>query len=200
MKSVVYGGFWRRFLALVIDLIVMILPSIVFGTVLPYVGAAIFGLFYRPVFDASAIGASPGRALMGLRVTTETGERLSLKQAYIRYFMSVLSGLFMGLGFLISLFTVKRQTLHDMLAGTVVIEAVCPPTNFFSYWFDEVSMIFGGKIGPRTMPFEPGSAGSGSVESDVTQKLKSLKDLLDQKLITNEDYEKKKAELLSKIQ
>jgi uncharacterized RDD family membrane protein YckC len=194
MGNMTYGGFWRRFLALVIDGLVMIIPSIVFGTVIPYVGAAIFGLFYRPVFDASSIGASPGRALMGLRLTTEAGGRISLKQAYIRYFMSVLSGLFMGLGFFISLFNSKRQTLHDMIAGTIVIEANCPPTNFFTFWFDEVSMIFGGKINSTRT-----TASAEPTDNGVTHQLKSLKELLDQGLITSEDYEKKKAELLAKF-
>lgn len=212
MNNIIYGGFWKRFLAMLIDGVILIIPSIVFNVAIPYVGGAILGLFYRPIFDASPLGASPGRALMGLKIISENGEKITLKQAYIRYFSSILSGLLMCFGFIMSLFNSKNQTLHDMIAGTVVIEAETPSVNFFKYWLDEVSQIFDrvdtpvapsvnspsqGQAASATETQEPSKAPAES--KDITQQMMSLKYMLDQGLITAEDYENKKAELLAKL-
>lgn len=216
-----YAGFWRRAAALIIDLTIMIIPAMIFGMAIPFVGGPILGLLFRPVFDASPIGASPGRALMGLKILSEQGARLTLKQAYIRYFAAFLTGATLGLGVLMSLFNEKRQTLHDMLAQTVVIQAQIPSVNFFTLWTEEVSKLFSfisnsqGQTEPSPQPqTQPQSQTQKTIHSsssasnktpgaqsarELEEQLVSLKKLVDQGLISAEDYEKKKSELLAKF-
>lgn len=214
-----YAGFWRRAAALIIDLTIMIIPSMIFGMAIPFVGGPILGLLFRPVFDASPIGASPGRALMGIKILSEQGTRLTLKQAYIRYFSFYLTLATLSLGFLMSLFNERRQTLHDMIAQTVVIQAPIPSVNFFALWTEEVSKLFSfisnsqdqteTSTQPKpqtptqiTMP-SPSSATSetrgAQSARELEEQLVTLKKLVEQGLITTEDYEKKKLELLAKF-
>lgn len=137
----VYSGFWKRFVALIIDTLIMIIPAIILGSVTKYMGGIIIGLLYKPVFEASPLMATPGKAMMGLVVVSEKGDRLTIKQAYIRYFCSILSGMVMCIGYLMNLFTAKKQTLHDMIAETVVINQQAADLNYFQVWLAEVKEI-----------------------------------------------------------
>jgi uncharacterized RDD family membrane protein YckC len=62
-----------------------------------------------------------GKYLMDIRVTDTNGERLSLKQALFRNIGKFLSEIILYIGFLWCLFDKRKQTLHDKIAGTVVI-------------------------------------------------------------------------------
>ncbi|MCK6600000.1 MAG: RDD family protein, partial [Bdellovibrionaceae bacterium] len=61
-KEFIYAGFWRRLIAAMIDGAILAVPALIFNIAIPYVGGAILALFFRPIFDASPIGATPGRA------------------------------------------------------------------------------------------------------------------------------------------
>ena len=71
--------------------------------------------------------ATPGMRAAGIVVTDTRGERLSFLRALGRLFASYLSIYTFGIGFIIQRFTKRRQTLHDLVAGTVVLKA--PPSN-----------------------------------------------------------------------
>jgi uncharacterized RDD family membrane protein YckC len=69
------------------------------------------------------VGCSPGKAIVGLRVVRESGQRPTLVQATIRLVGYWLSGIPFFLGFLWCLFDPKHQTWHDKLARTYVVYA-----------------------------------------------------------------------------
>ena len=50
----------------------------------------------------------------------ERGEPLSYGQAFVRALCRLLSGLILGIGFLIGLFSADGRALHDRIAGTLV--------------------------------------------------------------------------------
>jgi uncharacterized RDD family membrane protein YckC len=50
------------------------------------------------------------------------GKRISFPRALGRFFATYLSGIILGIGYLMALFTGKRQTLHDMIASTLVVK------------------------------------------------------------------------------
>jgi uncharacterized RDD family membrane protein YckC len=58
---------------------------------------------------------------LGIRVTDLDGGRISFGRATGRYFGKILSGLILGIGFLMAAFTERKQALHDLLAGTLVV-------------------------------------------------------------------------------
>jgi uncharacterized RDD family membrane protein YckC len=54
-------------------------------------------------------------------VTGLDGGRISFGRATGRYFGKILSGMILMVGYLMAGFTDRKQALHDMLAGTLVV-------------------------------------------------------------------------------
>ena len=54
------------------------------------------------------------------------GQRISFGKATGRYFGQILSGMICFIGYIMVAFTEKKQGLHDMLAGTLVVWDVPP--------------------------------------------------------------------------
>lgn len=201
----VYAGFWRRFVASFLDGLIILIPAWIIGMLIPYVGGIILGLLYKPVFEASVMKATPGKAMMGMTVLSESGERLTLKQAYIRYFCSILSGLVLCIGYLMNLFTAKRQTLHDMIAESVVIKQDPPDMNYFKVWKDEASVLFSRLSGDAPAVSNAASTvGTSSnpistQSADVSKAIEDLHKLYQSGALSQAEYDAKKQELLQKI-
>lgn len=68
-------------------------------------------------------GASPGKLLMGLRVSSLSGAKPGLVQAAVRNLSKVVSIAPALLGVLMAFFSKKRQMLHDVLTGCYVHDA-----------------------------------------------------------------------------
>lgn len=79
---------------------------------------------YFAVLESSRYQGTLGKIALNMKVTDLNGRRINFVQATIRHFAKWLSGLIMGLGYIIALFTEKRQALHDMIASTVVVEVM----------------------------------------------------------------------------
>jgi uncharacterized RDD family membrane protein YckC len=133
-----YGGFWRRFAAFLIDGIILYLSLFMVGFVLGIalaigngngdaVGSVAWLLgvigswLYYALFESSAWQATPGKKALDLKVTTEQGERISFGRATGRHFSKIISGLTLGIGYLMVGFMDKKQGLHDLIARTLVI-------------------------------------------------------------------------------
>lgn len=145
--DIVYAGFRKRVAAYVIDgLIVGVAGMIVGGLV----GGVIGGLMavsgaggevgflliqlvanllsivitagYYAWFHASHSMATPGKMAVGIKVVRLSGERISLARGIGRYFATILSGLILGIGFLMAAFTDRKQALHDMICDTLVVD------------------------------------------------------------------------------
>jgi uncharacterized RDD family membrane protein YckC len=58
---------------------------------------------------------------LGMKVTDLAGNRIFLLRATGRYFAKTISGLILFIGFIMVAFTEKKQGLHDMIAGTLVV-------------------------------------------------------------------------------
>lgn len=76
---------------------------------------------YYAFCESSAWQATVGKLALGLRVTDMQGNRLSLKRALARYPAMILSSLILCIGFLMVAWTRQKQGLHDMIAGTLVL-------------------------------------------------------------------------------
>lgn len=75
---------------------------------------------YHVMQEAGRHQATLGKRAMGLIVTNMQGQRISHGQALGRWAGGLLSSPFFA-GYLLSLYTQRRQTLHDLMAGTVVL-------------------------------------------------------------------------------
>lgn len=127
-----YAGFWRRFAAYAIDYLLIFAGSAALAiagslTGLLPVGAPEFsavvlaGYFlYCALLESSRWQATVGKRALGIRVTSHRGERIGFGRAAARFAAKLLSGLTLCLGYLLFFVTKRRQTLHDLIAGTLV--------------------------------------------------------------------------------
>jgi len=56
-----------------------------------------------------------------MKVLRSDGSSLSFGRAFGRTFVSIISALLFYIGYLIAIFSTKKQTLHDLIADTVVV-------------------------------------------------------------------------------
>ena len=145
-----YAGFWLRFTAYYIDLSLYLAGGIVLGWGLLYAplwvpaqlgvesstgapsimnvyGQFLFMIFsvgdwlYFAFFESSKMQATPGKWLLRLHVTGIYGERISFWRATGRFVATVLSYATAGIGFVMAGLTTRKQALHDMPAGCLVV-------------------------------------------------------------------------------
>ena len=148
-RSARYGGFWIRFVAIIIDTIVVqivVFPiSLVFMAVAGISGAvggasrdvlvsgvwmtglAVRGVFgitlnwlYEAYLESSSRQATLGKMIFSLKVTDLNGNRISFARATGRHFAKYISGFIFMIGYIMAGFTERKQALHDMIAGTLV--------------------------------------------------------------------------------
>ncbi len=138
--EVLYGGFWERFAALFIDSLLVsacLFPVFfIVGLVAGFAGAGESGGFiaityllalllpalYYIIMESGERGATFGKRLLKLRVVDTDGNRISKARATGRWLAHILSYITLYIGFLMQPFTAKKQALHDMASGTLVVK------------------------------------------------------------------------------
>jgi uncharacterized RDD family membrane protein YckC len=68
-------------------------------------------------------GATWGKKIMGCKVVGEDGKKLGVLQAFRRFWSSSFNWALLGMGFLTIFFRKDRRGLHDLVAGTYVVDA-----------------------------------------------------------------------------
>lgn len=125
-----YAGFWIRFLAYIIDALIlsaMTMPfTMLFGFNVEEQSGSLIGIIitwmYFALFESSEWQGTPGKKALGLIVTDEAGRRISAIQATKRYAAKILGVLLLGIGGLMIAFTGRKQGLHDKMIGTLVLK------------------------------------------------------------------------------
>ena len=67
-------------------------------------------------------GGTPGKLILGMRIVNEEGNYIGIPMAILRYIGKLLSGVILGMGYLMIAFTDKKQGLHDKIAKTFVVK------------------------------------------------------------------------------
>lgn len=86
-----------------------------------YVLTLILGWLYFALLESSSWQATLGKLALGIRVTDLHGQRISVPRALGRYPAKILSAIILGVGFLMAGWTQRKQALHDMIVGTLVL-------------------------------------------------------------------------------
>jgi uncharacterized RDD family membrane protein YckC len=138
-----YAGFWRRVVAVILDGLVLAIVTVplnlafgggddigsnsgmYYSPAASSIGGALSWLYYA-LMESSAKQATLGKMAMGIIVTDLEGSRIGFGKATGRYFAKILSALILGIGFLMVAFTQRKQGLHDILAGTLVVKGQAP--------------------------------------------------------------------------
>ncbi len=85
--------------------------------VILFQGVVIF--LYFCVFEASKLRGTPGKLFLKMQIATSRGRKPSFLRIVWRFLMSVTT--LFCLGFLMVIFTKKKKSLADVIAGTLVI-------------------------------------------------------------------------------
>lgn len=124
-----YAGFWKRFLAIVIDGIILGIVNGIIAFALKGVGltsvveliSILIGWGYYAYMESSEYQATLGKMALQMRVTDLSGNRITFARATGRYFGKYISGLILCIGYMMAGWTEKKQALHDIMAGTLVV-------------------------------------------------------------------------------
>ncbi len=141
-----YAGFWRRVLAILLDGVLLFFPAAIIRVLLglsssgmvdvdspPMYGAVACELaidwLYAAAMLSSRAGATLGMQVMGIRIARTNGDPVTFSRATWRFFAQLLDLVTLGIGYLMQLFTARRQTLHDMATDTVVVRVAEAPVE-----------------------------------------------------------------------
>jgi uncharacterized RDD family membrane protein YckC len=95
------------------------------GVFLLIEAVAVVGEWLNYAFtESSAWQGTIGKKILGLRVTDLNGNRVSFGRASVRFFGKIVSGFTLLIGYIMAGFTEKKQALHDMIAGCLVVKSV----------------------------------------------------------------------------
>lgn len=118
ISVIVFAIFWDSIANSASDMEAMI--NVVNGFVMPIL---ILKFAYQTFF-IWYYGATVGKILLKIKVIDyNTFERVSLNSSMFRSFGRILSEMFFYLGFLISLLNDGKQTFHDKISRTLVVDA-----------------------------------------------------------------------------
>jgi uncharacterized RDD family membrane protein YckC len=136
------ADFLPRLLAYLIDAAILMVVSVVImvptaviagllGRRVPILALLLSGVSYLlllavcigyPVYFWANRGATPGKKFLKLRVVRVDGvDPIGYGKAFLRLVGYMASGFILYVGFLMILFTERKQGLHDMIAGTLVV-------------------------------------------------------------------------------
>lgn len=137
MEDKEYAGFWIRFGATLIDIVIMLIVinvplSLIYGQDYWLGDKFINGLwdlllgyvvpFVATIWFWRRFLGTPGKMATKLEIVdATTGNKMSRGQAVGRYFAYILSALPLGLGYIWIGVDKRKQGWHDKLAGTVVL-------------------------------------------------------------------------------
>jgi uncharacterized RDD family membrane protein YckC len=138
------AGIWSRIGGALIDLIIVLIICYVVMFAWGYFGALydarsysnidegtweargmlaflLIDYLYSATLQSGTKQGTWGQRAMGLQVIKIDGSAVTFGTASFRYFVSLVSSILAKIGYLIAIFTEKKQTLHDLAAGVLVV-------------------------------------------------------------------------------
>ncbi|MGC3991485.1 MAG: RDD family protein [Chthoniobacteraceae bacterium] len=147
----VYGGFWIRFAAKILDGIIMWIVNMAIMFIVGILIGVVVGVSHAGqqasgsvnsiqlligiitllvelavgigyvVFFVGKYGATPGKMACGLKIIRPDGSPLTYGRAFIRWLAELINGFTIGIGYLIAAFDEEKRGLHDRIADTRVV-------------------------------------------------------------------------------
>lgn len=150
----VYASFWRRVAAWIADLVFVFIGLFAVDFVIAFfyalglgasgreIPAEDLGLGYFTIgvsfvltwlyyagLESSPMQATFGKRMLDAVVTDVHGRRVSFLRATARYFGKIVSALPLGGGYVLVAGTARKQALHDLIAGTLVLRRSHVPST-----------------------------------------------------------------------
>lgn len=140
LPNVEYAGFWKRVAAYLVDGFILAIVMYPIGIALKIPmetgfnagpqspEEAIFSLFgvaltwlYFSIMESSSKQATLGKMLLRIYISDKNGKKVSFARATGRHFGKIISGIILGIGYLMAGWTKRKQALHDIMAKTLVL-------------------------------------------------------------------------------
>jgi uncharacterized RDD family membrane protein YckC len=137
-----YAGFWLRFGAWFIDYIILGIGSMIIYLPLTIMGAfslenpavfvtfqivsTIFNFALPAAYEIWFVGkyaATPGKMACKIKVVSADAEKISYARSVGRHFAKYISGLILGIGYIMAGFDEQKRALHDRICDTRVIKS-----------------------------------------------------------------------------
>lgn len=77
---------------------------------------------YTVLLMTSSAQSTYGQRAVGIKIIKDNGTEIGFGTATGRWFASLFSSVILKIGYLIAIFTTDKKTLHDLIAGTIVVE------------------------------------------------------------------------------
>lgn len=138
-KNVIYAGFWKRLVAFIIDLFIIIMAYVI--VILLTAGSTgeigrrfdifylLFTWLYFAILESSGTRATVGKRALNLIVTDLDGNQITFLRATIRHVGKFISTAVFLLGFIMAAFTERKQALHDIISSSLVLYNRDEPLN-----------------------------------------------------------------------
>ena len=169
-----HAGFWARFGAYLVDVILFTVGALLLIGLVTGVAAVasdsqdtssmginfVFLFFfwtYCIPFEASRMQGTPGKYFLGLAVVNSRGEKIGVGQAFGRNYGKFLSTIILDIGFMLAGWTSYKQGLHDFMADTyvvhkkVLLDYKSGKTNENGYLSSSASVVVGVIVGVFAM-------------------------------------------------
>lgn len=111
-----YANFGERFVARILDILILLIPNFI----LPFISSWL----YFSLQQCSNKQATIGQSAMGIMLISDNGMKVSFGQTTGRFFANLLNAFFLGLSYFMVLFTDKKQCIHDMISGCLVVKEI----------------------------------------------------------------------------
>jgi len=141
-RKVTYANFWQRLAAVLLDGLILWIPDMVIrwimgnhnlimetykhdvtaAAIITTFLTALIGWLYCSLMESGPSQATVGKQALNLKVTDLAGNRISFSKATGRHFGKYLSTLILFLGYFMMVEDRRKQTLHDKMAGTLVVK------------------------------------------------------------------------------
>ena len=123
-------GFWRRFVAILLDGIILFFLMISFIIAFlaitsrdpPYDFIGYLSGFVYTIVFWTALGRTPGKMLMGIKIIKVDGTSIGIVRSFLRYIGYIVSLITIFIGYLMIIWASEHRGLHDKIAGTVVVK------------------------------------------------------------------------------
>ena len=123
-KNQIYAGFWQRFLAGIIDLIILIVIEVilVFIPIIGWILSLFVTWLYFAIQHSSTKQATFGMRALDIRITDENHGKIGFWRATGNFYLTVISAFVVFIGFFMIAFTSRKQGFHNLISRTLCIK------------------------------------------------------------------------------